>query len=122
MWGRFTMLSVNIYDIRKQNLGLLLRESGMPLGEFAKQTGVSAIYLTQVLSAKTQRHMGDKVARRIENKRDLPPGWMDAITSPTMDLSDTAINLALKFDKLPARVQERIAAEIDTLYRFTSGN
>ena len=112
------MLGVNIYEIRRANLERKLKETGSSLADFAKRTQVSAIYLTQVLSDRTQRHMGDKVARRIESKLDLPEGWFDMTNAPASDLSELAVHIAAKFDQLPELLQEKIAAEIDTLHRF----
>ena len=112
------MHGVNIYEIRRANLERMLREKGSSLVDFSRRTSVSAIYLTQVLSDKTQRHMGDKVARRIEAKLELPNGWLDMVNAPMADLSELAIAVAAKFDQLPEKLQEKIAAEIDTLHRY----
>jgi transcriptional regulator with XRE-family HTH domain len=112
-------MDMDVYSIRKANLEKALQQRNATVADFAKQTGVSAIYLTQVLSAKTQRRMGDKVARRIENKAEFPAGWLDMMDAPIASLSNRAIELAHKFDKLPEAVQQKIELEIEILYRFS---
>ena len=115
------MFGVNIYDIRRANLERALERAGGTLADFATKTAVSPIYLTQVLSDRTQRHMGDKVARRIESKLELPAGWFDQINAPISSLSDQAVSIAAKLDQLPQSIRERIAAEVDVLHRYHSG-
>lgn len=58
---------------RRANLMALEVKHGS-LEQLSNLTGVSASYLSQM---KKVRHMGDKVARRIEQKLKLPVGWMD---------------------------------------------
>ena len=58
---------------RRENLLALERQYGS-LEALSDAVGVSASYLSQM---KKIRHMGDRVARRIEKKIGLQPGSMD---------------------------------------------
>lgn len=58
---------------RRANLLALEKRFGT-LAALEERTGVSASYLSQL---KKFRHMGDKTARRLEKKLNLPEGWMD---------------------------------------------
>lgn len=103
------------------NLEELLAQHGGKVSALADRLGnqPSQVYLTQVLSNKTQRRLGSAVARKIETKLDLPPGWLDLINSPLVDVSERGMELAKKFDALPEAVRSRIEGEIDTLYRYS---
>lgn len=63
--------------IRRQNLALLERELA-GLAEMERRAGgeVTASYLSQVKTG--YRQMGDKIARKLEEKMGLEIGWMDA--------------------------------------------
>jgi transcriptional regulator with XRE-family HTH domain len=69
---------MDIRTIRHLNLLRLVREAGgqKPLAERA---GVSAAYLSQVLSRKVNRHVGHSLARRLEAGTAKPYGWMDVL-------------------------------------------
>ncbi len=66
--------------IRLHNLRRLIGESGTQR-KLAAQTGVNPAYLSQILSRRTQRQMGDDVARRLERGMGKPHGWMDVLPS-----------------------------------------
>lgn len=61
---------------RRRNLFKLTRAFGS-LEKFQAATGVKASYASQL---KHDRNMGEKVARRIEERLCLADGWMDAAT------------------------------------------
>ena len=112
------MSSMDIYEIRRRNLEQVLREQDRTIVELARRTGTSANYLTQVLSDRTARHMGSTVARRIENRLELPDGWMDHLPGIGPDLSAEAVELGRKFDTLPDRLKIKLIREIDVLHRY----
>ncbi|MCW2272154.1 helix-turn-helix transcriptional regulator [Pseudomonas sp. JUb96] len=68
---------MNIHDIRKTNL---LRLIGVQRkATCAGRWGISPAHLSQILSQKTEKNLGDEVARRIEAAEGLAPGWMDVL-------------------------------------------
>jgi len=69
---------MDIRTIRHINLMRLVREAG---GQkcLAERAGVSAAYLSQVLSRKVNRNVGHSLARRLEAGTDKPYGWMDVL-------------------------------------------
>ncbi len=70
---------MDIKQIRKQNLLLLIKESG---GRklFGEKTGKSEAQISQLLSnSKTSRNIGDRLARDFERSCAKPAGWMDTV-------------------------------------------
>lgn len=72
---------MDIRTIRHLNLLRLVREAGGQK-RLAERAGVSAAYLSQVLSRKVNRHVGHSLARRLEAGTDKPYGWMDVLADP----------------------------------------
>jgi len=73
----FGPMSDPIYDIRLQNLRLLIQqwEGATTL---AKKLGhANASYLVQLAGPNPRRTVSEKVARDLEEKLRLPPRWMD---------------------------------------------
>lgn len=70
---------MDIYEIRKTNLRLLIGSKAK--GSCATRWGMSPAHLSQVLSNKTKKNLGDDVARRIEECEALPHGWIDTLHS-----------------------------------------
>jgi len=68
-------------EIRLENLKLLILEVGGQR-RLALRAGVNPAYLSQILSARTARKMGDDVARRLERGTDKSRGWMDVRHEP----------------------------------------
>jgi len=64
--------------IRLYNLKRLIGEIGGQK-KLALKAGVSPAYLSQIVSSRTPRKMGDDVARRLERGMDKPHGWMDVM-------------------------------------------
>jgi transcriptional regulator with XRE-family HTH domain len=69
---------MDIRTIRHLNLLRLVREAGGQK-QLAERAGVSAAYLSQVLSRKVNRHVGHSLARRLEAGTEKPYGWMDVL-------------------------------------------
>jgi len=70
---------MDIYEIRKANLIALIgnRRKGL----CAEKWEMNAAHLSQILSDKTDKNLGDDVARRIEEKEGLSRGWLDSLQS-----------------------------------------
>lgn len=68
---------MDIYEIRKHNLVKLI--GGQRKGSCAERWGMAPAHLSQILSDKTAKNLGDDVARRIEEVERLPRGWFDSI-------------------------------------------
>ncbi|MDH4228957.1 MAG: S24 family peptidase [Nitrospirota bacterium] len=81
---RGLMVRMDAKSIRRQNLLHLIAEAGGQK-KLAGRTAVNPAYLSQILSDKTPRTMGDDVARRLERGMDKPHGWMD-VTHAEMDM------------------------------------
>ncbi len=64
--------------IRLYNLKRLIAEAGGQK-KLAQRAGVSPAYLSQIVSTRTPRKMGDNVARRLERGMEKPHGWMDVM-------------------------------------------
>ncbi|MFD2641828.1 S24 family peptidase [Pseudomonas japonica] len=68
---------MDIYEIRKHNLVKLI--GSQRKGACAERWEMSAAHLSQILSDKTAKNLGDDVARRIEGLEGLPRGWFDSM-------------------------------------------
>ena len=69
---------MDIYAIRKQKLISLI--GNQRKGACAERWGMAPAHLSQILSDKTAKNLGDDVARRIEAIEKLPRGWFDSIS------------------------------------------
>ncbi|WP_336202810.1 S24 family peptidase [Pseudomonas guariconensis] len=74
---------MDIYEIRKHNLVKLI--GNQRKGSCAERWGMAPAHLSQILSDKTAKNLGDDVARRIESIEGLPRGWFDSIPDETAD-------------------------------------
>ncbi|MBV4491932.1 S24 family peptidase [Pseudomonas oryzicola] len=68
---------MDIYEIRKHNLVKLI--GNQRKGSCAERWGMAPAHLSQILSNKTAKNLGDDVARRIEGIEGLPRGWFDTM-------------------------------------------
>lgn len=68
---------MDIFEIRKANLIKLI--GSRRKGACAEKWEMAPAHLSQVLSNKTAKNLGEDVARRIEQKEGLPHGWLDAL-------------------------------------------
>ncbi len=69
---------MDIKQIRKANLRQLVAQYER-VEDFAEKADTSASYVSQIFSAKTKAEIGDKLARKIEERLGLPRGWMDTL-------------------------------------------
>lgn len=67
---------MDIKEIRRANLRLLIVEFGTQ-AKLAVASGTEAAYISQILSDKTKREIGDDLARRLEKASKKPHGWLD---------------------------------------------
>ena len=70
---------MDIYEIRKHNLVKLI--GSQRKGSCADRWGMAPAHLSQILSDKTAKNLGDDVARRIERIEGLPTGWFDPMAA-----------------------------------------
>ena len=68
---------MNTQTVRERNLRRLLKESGETADQFAKLVGTNPSYISQILSRKSTKTLGDRLARKIERALSLPAGWME---------------------------------------------
>lgn len=70
---------MDIFEIRRNNLRNLLVGKNRQLCVDRWDTSSSTI--SQILSIKTQKNLGDKLARKIEEAEKLPVGYLDILHS-----------------------------------------
>lgn len=124
---------MDIYAIRKQQLISLI--GSQKKGACAERWGMAPAHLSQILSDKTAKNLGDDVARRIEAVEGLPRGWFDSLppteghTSPSLDAiergaltkgkspalsaADQVKQMLAKVKGLSSEVRDRIVAATD---------
>jgi phage repressor protein C with HTH and peptisase S24 domain len=91
---------MDIYEIRKLNLLKLI--GSQKKASCAERWGMSPAHLSQILSAKTSKNLGDDVARRIETLQGLPHGWLDTLQE-TLDEKQS-----IDVEGLPAPLAQKI--------------
>lgn len=89
--------AMDIYEIRKHNLVKLI--GSQRKGSCAERWGMAPAHLSQILSDKTAKNLGDDVARRIEEVEGLPRGWFDSIplgdeAQPAAEGADSKLSAA----------------------------
>lgn len=113
---------MDIYEIRKHNLVKLI--GNQRKGSCAERWGMAPAHLSQILSDKTAKNLGDDVARRIEGIERLPRGWFDSIPAgedaaipplETMDGKPTAADLVKQMlaksgKGIPEETRQRLLA------------
>lgn len=67
---------MDIKQIRKTNL-YLLKEEAKSWAEIARRAGTDPAYISQIVSKKAVREIGDDLARKLEAGFYKPHGWMD---------------------------------------------
>lgn len=115
---------MDIYAIRKHQLIKLI--GSQKKGSCAERWNMAPAHLSQILSDKTAKNLGDDVARRIEAIEGLPRGWFDSIpageeSNPTqmsneemvVSASDQVKQMLAKVKGLSNDVRDRIVAAAD---------
>lgn len=83
---------MDIYEIRKHNLVKLI--GSQRKGACAERWEMSAAHLSQILSDKTAKNLGDDVARRIEVLEGLPRGWFDSMPDDAQEVEPSPASAA----------------------------
>ncbi|WP_448645455.1 S24 family peptidase [Pseudomonas mediterranea] len=111
---------MDIYAIRKHQLIRLIGDKKK--GACAERWGMAPAHLSQILSDKTAKNLGDDVARRIESIEQLPRGWFDSIPSasgasaPGTDVVEASPALAAAESSVSAADQvKRMLAKVKGL-------
>lgn len=115
---------MDIYAIRKYQLVKLI--GNQKKGTCADRWGMAPAHLSQILSTKTAKNLGDDVARRIEAVEGLPRGWFDSIPAgepgeisatgtaatagPSYSASDQVKRMLGKVRGLSVEARDRIVA------------
>ena len=124
---------MDIYAIRKQQLISLI--GNQKKGVCAERWGMAPAHLSQILSDKTAKNLGDDVARRIEAVEGLPRGWFDSLqpvderdhtaspeseskasvkeTSSPLSAADQVKQMLAKVKGLSGEIREKIVAVAD---------
>lgn len=69
-------MKMNIDEIRKKNLSILVKETG-GVTAFSKKLKKSQSQVSQLLMEKSARKIGDKLSMMIEKEFKKPRGWLD---------------------------------------------
>lgn len=72
-------MEMTVAEIRKLNYEILRKASALNKSAFAEKIETDPSYISQIFSDKTDRNMGDDLARKIEKLTGKPRGWMDAL-------------------------------------------
>jgi len=95
----------SVYDLRRENLRVLMAQWGGPTS-LAKKLGHSnGSYVAQLAGPNPSREVSEKVAREIENKLQLPAGWLDSKQSSKASSVDDA-TLSLCVSAVAAAVRD----------------
>ncbi|MBF0192735.1 MAG: helix-turn-helix transcriptional regulator [Magnetococcales bacterium] len=70
------MTATELFAIRKATLLSLIKAAGSQ-ATVARKIGTNRSYVSQIVSTKGSRNVGDALARKIENAYGHPFGWMD---------------------------------------------
>lgn len=106
---------MDIYEIRKHNLVKLI--GSQRKGSCAERWGMAPAHLSQILSDKTAKNLGDDVARRIEGIEGLPRGWFDSLLAeddplPQADTADSKLSAADLVKQMLAKSGKGIPDEV----------
>ncbi|MGE8399378.1 MAG: S24 family peptidase [Burkholderiales bacterium] len=106
---------MDIYEIRKHNLVKLI--GSQRKGSCAERWGMAPAHLSQILSDKTAKNLGDDVARRIEGIEGLPRGWFDSLLTegeplPEADTADSKLSAADLVKQMLAKSGKGIPEEV----------
>ena len=82
---------LSVYETRRGNLRLLVKEWGGPTSLAKKLGHTNGSYLAQLIGPNPSREISEKVAREIEGKLGLPLGWLDANHDGNTKVDDTAL-------------------------------
>jgi phage repressor protein C with HTH and peptisase S24 domain len=108
---------MDIYAIRKRQLIKLIGDQKK--GACAERWGMAPAHLSQILSDKTAKNLGDDVARRIEQVEKLPRGWFDSLPadeeSPSPDQAEISVATVSESNSSAADQVKRMLAKVQGL-------
>ncbi len=78
---------MEISDVRRANLRKLVREYGGQ-AKLGDRIDTDPAYISQLLSPRTRADMGNRFARKVEARLNLPRGWMDQPQEPDPEIND----------------------------------
>ena len=96
----------SVFDIRRANLRLLMRQWGGPASLAAKLGHSNGSYLAQLAGPHPSRDVSEKTARGIEQALGLTPSWMDRAHKAPPNEPDTSALIDVM-----ALVQDMLDAE-----------
>ena len=89
-----SLMNLTIDEIRRENLLLLLKESGDRRSLLAEKINTNPAYISQLLTPNkdNRRSLGDVLARRLEDVYKKPLGWMDTYHPAHQEKQTTEIH------------------------------
>lgn len=96
----------SVFDLRRTNLRKLMESWGGPTSLAHKLGHSNGSYLAQLAGPNPSREVSEKVAREIEIRLNLPPGWLDKKHKSPAGAPDTE-----KLIEVIALVQDVLDAE-----------
>lgn len=106
-WALFNP-RMDVSEARRANFTELLKQYGT-IEALADKTGSSSRHLSQVKNHG--RNIGHRVARRFEQRLELPRGWMDTRDHTPAQGSLEVAAMIQDFRKLPTGLQAHVAAK-----------
>lgn len=97
---RGNLARMDIYEIRKTNLLRLIGTQRK--GACAEKWGMSPAHLSQILSERTNKNLGDDVARRIEIAEGRPRGWLDNVNFEDFHIQEESPRYSVDTNVEPA--------------------
>lgn len=106
-----------IQQIRRNNLSKLLSERfGGNMAALSRAAEKSAPLFSDIMAEPPRKGFGERLARSVEERLDLPAGWLDSseplVTdpelSPSEDLFLLSVRSELKKKIVPAHVMQTI--------------
>ncbi|WP_061238209.1 S24 family peptidase [Pseudomonas composti] len=110
---------MDIYEIRKANLVELIGNRRKK--ECADKWELNPAHLSQILSLKTEKNLGDDVARRIEDREGLPRGWLDALRHSAAEAAEGFTHNVVAYDPEDAMPDGAVAIS-EYQVNFSAGN
>ena len=93
-------------EIRLTRLNQLIAKYGSQ-AKLCEATGIGASYMSQMVNRI--RTMGEKTARNIEAKLELPELWMDSLEEQHTSIDEQILALV---EKLPQEDRQKVALKI----------
>lgn len=82
---------MDIYDARRTRVATLMRERGLNKSAFGELVDVNPNTVSRWFqTGDGQKNIGEKVARRIEEKLGLPRAWLDGIEPVLVTVAEPA--------------------------------